>query len=128
MEKIGLFFGTDTGRTRLIAKQIAKKLGDVAAAPVNIGRATLEEFLAHNALILGCPTYLMFGPAGNERYTVPPDTTFDKVSLDQSDPGHYRNYMTLAVTPTKCIATCHLEDGATVDDLVAQLPGAGHFL
>ena len=64
------------------------------------------------------PTYLMFGPAGNERYTVPPDTTFDKFSLDQSDPGHYRNYMTLAVTPTKCIATCHLEDGATVDRVV----------
>lgn len=64
------------------------------------------------------PTYLMFGPAGNERYTVPPDTDFDKVSLDQSDPGRYRNYMTLAVTPTKCIATCHLEDGATVDRVV----------
>lgn len=64
------------------------------------------------------PTYLMFGPAGNERYTVPPDTDFDKVSLDQSDPGRYRNYMTLAVTPTKCITTCHLEDGATVDRVV----------
>lgn len=57
MTTIGIFFGTDTGRTRLIAKQIARKLGDVAAAPVNIGRATLEEFLAHDALILGCPTY-----------------------------------------------------------------------
>ena len=55
---------------------------------------------------------------GNERYTVPPDTTFDKVSLDQSAPGRYRNYMTLAVTPTKCIATCHLEDGSTVDRVV----------
>ncbi len=64
------------------------------------------------------PTYLMFGPAGNERYKVPPDTVFDKVSLDQSDPGRYRNYMTLAVTPTKCIATCHLEDGSTVDRVV----------
>lgn len=64
------------------------------------------------------PTYLMFGPAGNERYTVPPDTDFDKVSLDQSDPDRYRNYMTLAVTPAKCIATCHLEDGATVDRVV----------
>lgn len=64
------------------------------------------------------PTYLMFGPAGNERYTVPPDTTFDKVSLDQSDPDRYRNYMTLAVTPTKCTATCHLEGGATVDRVV----------
>lgn len=61
------------------------------------------------------PVYLMFGPAGNERYTVPPDTTFDKVSLDQSDPNRYRNYMTLAVTPAKLIATCFLEDGATID-------------
>lgn len=61
------------------------------------------------------PVYLMFGPAGNERYTVPPDTTFDKVSLDQSDPNRYRNYMTLAVTPAKLIATCFLEDGSTID-------------
>jgi flavodoxin I len=56
MAKIGIFFGTDTGRTRLIAKQIAKKLGDSADAPVNIGRATLEDFLAYDALILGSPT------------------------------------------------------------------------
>ena len=61
------------------------------------------------------PVYLMFGPAGNERYIVPPDTTFDKVSLDQSDPNRYRNYMTLTVTPAKLIATCFLEDGATID-------------
>ena len=53
---IGIFFGTDTGRTRLVAKQIAKKLGDAAAAPVNIGRASLADFLAHDALILGSPT------------------------------------------------------------------------
>jgi flavodoxin I len=56
MAKIGIFFGTDTGRTRLIAKQIAKKLGDAAAAPVNIGRTTLEDFLAYDALIVGSPT------------------------------------------------------------------------
>lgn len=56
MPRIGIFFGTDTGRTRLIAKQIAKKLGEAAAAPVNIGRATLAEFLAYDALILGSPT------------------------------------------------------------------------
>ena len=56
MAKIGIFFGTDTGRTRLIAKQIAKKLGEDAAAPVNIGRATVDEFLAYDALILGSPT------------------------------------------------------------------------
>jgi len=56
MAKIGIFFGTDTGRTRLIAKQMAKKLGDAADAPVNIGRATLADFLAYEALILGSPT------------------------------------------------------------------------
>lgn len=64
------------------------------------------------------PTYLMFGPAGNEHYSVPPDATFDKVSLDQSDPDTYRNYMTLTVTPDKLIATCHLENGSTVDRVV----------
>lgn len=56
MAKIGIFFGTDTGRTRLIAKQIAKKLGEEAAPPVNIGRTTVADFLAYEALILGSPT------------------------------------------------------------------------
>ncbi len=56
MARIGIFFGTDTGRTRLVAKQIARKLGEAAAAPVNIGRATLADFLAYEALIVGSPT------------------------------------------------------------------------
>jgi len=56
MASIGIFFGTDTGRTRLLAKQIAKKLGDAAAAPVNIGRTTLADFLTYDVLILGSPT------------------------------------------------------------------------
>lgn len=56
MSRIGIFFGTDTGRTRLIAKQIAKKLGDAADAPVNIGRTTLADFLAYDRLIVGSPT------------------------------------------------------------------------
>jgi len=60
MAKIGIFFGTDTGRTRLIAKQMAKKLGaqlpGLVDAPVNIGRTTLDDFLAYDALILGSPT------------------------------------------------------------------------
>ena len=56
-KQIALYFGTDTGRTRRIAKLIAQKLGDRAAAPVNIGRTTVEDFLAHDILILGTPTY-----------------------------------------------------------------------
>lgn len=54
--RIGIFFGTETGRTRLVAKQIAKKIGERAAAPVNIGRTELAEFLAYDALIVGSPT------------------------------------------------------------------------
>ena len=56
MAKIGTFFGTDTGRTRLIAKQIAKKLGEAADPPVNIGRTTPADFLTYEALIVGSPT------------------------------------------------------------------------
>ena len=56
MARIGIFFGTDTGRTRLLTKQIAKKLGEAADAPVNIGRTTVADFLAYEALILGSPT------------------------------------------------------------------------
>jgi flavodoxin I len=64
MARIGIFFGTDTGRTRLVAKQIAKKIGaqwpallpELAAAPVNIGRTSLADFLACDSWILGSPT------------------------------------------------------------------------
>ncbi|KAA8996895.1 flavodoxin [Affinibrenneria salicis] len=57
MANIGIFFGSDTGKTRKIAKMIQKKLGDdVADAPVNINRATLDSFLAYPVLLLGTPT------------------------------------------------------------------------
>ncbi|OHC64660.1 MAG: flavodoxin [Rhodocyclales bacterium GWA2_65_19] len=55
--KIGIYFGTDTGRTRRVAKQIAQKLGERAATPLNITRVSVEQFLAHEVLILGTPTY-----------------------------------------------------------------------
>jgi flavodoxin I len=54
--KIGIYFGTDTGRTRRIAKLIAQKLGDRADAPLNINRVSPDAFLAHEVLILGTPT------------------------------------------------------------------------
>lgn len=57
MTGIGIFFGTDTGRTRKIAKLIARKLGDMAAPPVNVAKARPEDLLAYPALILGTPTY-----------------------------------------------------------------------
>jgi flavodoxin I len=56
MAKIGIFFGTDTGNTRRVAKSIAKKLGDAAADPVNINKASIDDLLQYEALILGTPT------------------------------------------------------------------------
>lgn len=56
MATIGIFFGTDTGKTRKIAKLIHKKLGDAADSPVNINRTSLESFLSYPVLLLGTPT------------------------------------------------------------------------
>jgi len=62
MSKIGIFFGTDSGTTRLIAKKIAnnmkKRLGsDAVVKPVNINRVDADTLLSYPALILGTPTY-----------------------------------------------------------------------
>ncbi len=57
MAEIGIFFGTDSGTTRLMAKKMAKILGDVAAKPLNVNRISVEDMLAYDALILGTPTY-----------------------------------------------------------------------
>jgi len=58
MSKIGIFFGTDTGTTRLVAKKIYSLLGDeLADKPKNINRTTPTEFLQYDALILGTPSY-----------------------------------------------------------------------
>jgi len=58
MNKIGLFFGTETGTTRLIAKKIQKQLGeDIASKPLNVNRITPAEMLQYDALILGTPSY-----------------------------------------------------------------------
>jgi flavodoxin I len=58
MSKIGIFFGTDTGNTRRIAKDIATKLGSaIAAKPVNVRTANVTDLLAYDMLILGTPTY-----------------------------------------------------------------------
>jgi flavodoxin I len=58
MSKVGIFFGTDTGNTRRVAKDIVTALGSaVAAKPVNVRTASVEDLLAHDLLILGTPTY-----------------------------------------------------------------------
>jgi len=58
MSKIGIFFGTDTGSTRLVAKKIYAALGaELADKPKNINRTRPEELLQYDALILGTPSY-----------------------------------------------------------------------
>lgn len=58
MSKIGIFFGTDTGSTQLVAKKIYSLLGDdVADKPKNINRTSAAELLQYDALILGTPSY-----------------------------------------------------------------------
>jgi len=58
MTKIGIFFGTDSGTTRLMAKKMSKKLGDEACdKPLNVNRITIDDLLKYDALILGTPTY-----------------------------------------------------------------------
>ncbi|AEF98778.1 flavodoxin [Methylomonas methanica] len=58
MSKIGIFFGTDTGSTRLIAKKIYGLLGEeLADKPKNINRTSPDELLKYDALILGTPSY-----------------------------------------------------------------------
>jgi len=58
MAKVGIFFGTDTGNTRRIAKDIAAALGSaIAAKPVNVRNASVTDMLAYDTLILGTPTY-----------------------------------------------------------------------
>jgi len=57
MAKIGLFFGTDTGNTRKIAKQIKNKFDDeLVAKPLNVNRADVDDFMSYDFLILGTPT------------------------------------------------------------------------
>jgi len=58
MKKIGIFFGTETGTTRLIAKKLQKMLGDdIASKPLNVNRISPAEMLQYDALILGTPSY-----------------------------------------------------------------------
>ncbi len=57
MSKIGLFFGTDTGKTRKVAKMIKKLFDDdTMAKPINVNRAVANDFASYEYLLLGTPT------------------------------------------------------------------------
>lgn len=57
MSRIGLYFGTDTGKTRKVAKMIHKLFDEeIMAKPLNVNRAEADEFTSYDYLILGTPT------------------------------------------------------------------------
>ncbi|WP_432467888.1 flavodoxin [Agarivorans sp. Z349TD_8] len=57
MADIGIFFGTDTGTTRKIAKMIQQQLGaDLCDKPLNINRVDVDTLTSYKMLILGTPT------------------------------------------------------------------------
>ena len=57
MADVGIFFGTDTGTTRKIAKQIHQQLGaDLSDKPLNINRVDIDTLSSYKMLILGTPT------------------------------------------------------------------------
>lgn len=57
MARIGLFFGSNTGKTRKVAKMIKKRFDDdTMADPLNVNRATPEGLAQYPFLILGTPT------------------------------------------------------------------------
>lgn len=60
MAKIGLFYGSNTGKTEAIAYQIKDEFDKHGAGLVevhNIGSATKEQMLQYNYLIMGIPTW-----------------------------------------------------------------------
>ncbi|MFC3608375.1 flavodoxin [Stutzerimonas tarimensis] len=57
MARIGLFFGTNTGKTRKVAKMIKKRFDEETIAdPMNVNKATPDDIAKYQFLILGTPT------------------------------------------------------------------------
>lgn len=58
MARIGIFFGSNTGNTRKIAKMIKRRFpdDDQIADPLNVNKATPELLAGFDHLILGTPT------------------------------------------------------------------------
>jgi len=56
MAKIGLFYASDTGNTRKVAKQIKKRFSEDDIALFNVKDASAEKVQNCDALIFGTPT------------------------------------------------------------------------
>jgi len=57
MEKIGLFYGSDTGNTENIAQKIAEQLGEERVDIIDMYDAEKETFSKYSQIILGLSTW-----------------------------------------------------------------------
>ena len=54
---VGLFFGSDTGNTEKVAKKIQDELGSNLVDVYDVAKASKDDLLKYDFLILGCPTW-----------------------------------------------------------------------
>lgn len=60
MAKIGLFYGSNTGKTEMVAYRVKDEFDKIDASLVevhNIGASTPEQLLSYEFLIIGIPTW-----------------------------------------------------------------------
>lgn len=57
MAKIGLFYGTQTGKTETVAESIQSEFGDDVIDLYDIANAQPEDFANYDVLLIGCPTW-----------------------------------------------------------------------
>jgi flavodoxin I len=57
MAKIGLFFGTQTGKTEDAADRIAAEFGGDLVSLNDISSSEADDFAEYSCLIIGCPTW-----------------------------------------------------------------------
>ena len=57
MASVGLFFGSDTGNTEVVAKMIQKQLGKQLVDVKDIAKSTIADINEFSLLILGIPTW-----------------------------------------------------------------------
>ena len=56
-KKIGLFYGTTTGKTEAVAEAIRDAFDDVTIDYNDISKVDIEELNEYDCLIIGCPTW-----------------------------------------------------------------------
>lgn len=57
MKKIGLFYGTTTNKTAIIAKKIKEAFGDVTIDVIPVEEVTGEHFTSYDNVIVGAATW-----------------------------------------------------------------------